>query len=450
MPYPYGMYNAPTIGNGLGGLPRKAPSVPTIPSPRYNLQQVANFTTTSMPNSGLSVSFPILMNGKGLQYFTNNSGPLLYRNQFDYSAEGVTNQTSTFVASTSSISQLPTAPSGENAARNCVWSHQVSSTQMLFKYTNLRPFLVTWDGVTDSSYIFPPDPSGISVSNTSDAFILPNGNLAVFGQDNSSGGTIYLIEYTPSLTFVRSFNIANSGALSGYRAAVRRTSYGYIVGIMSTAANNAPCAAVTLNSNCTTVIASRTATLQLTTAAASTFQSIICGQEGVIFASVGGLLFGSINMPVSSTGAIATITTTQYYVGEGLPSGSNFIPNTFIGTMPTGMGCDKFATTTAPSFFVNSNSGTSTNKGLTFTSRGNASSGGIQAYIDIDVTPIINTNPIQGATIIYPAHTNTIAKATYFYQIDGPSGVNMATDANGFVWLNYAGSSQSNNMFRRV
>lgn len=35
MPYPYGMYNAPVVGNGLGGLPRRTTVVPASTTPTY-------------------------------------------------------------------------------------------------------------------------------------------------------------------------------------------------------------------------------------------------------------------------------------------------------------------------------------------------------------------------------------------------------------------------------
>jgi hypothetical protein len=448
------MKGAPVVGSGLGGLPRRsaaaAASVATVNS-RYDLQHVEVFTTTSMPTNVSTQSLPILMNGKGLQYFTDQT-PWLRRNQFDYSSAGVANQTSTTISASTNITQLPVAASPQSGDRNCVWSHQVSSTQTLFKYTRLLPFLVTWDGVNDSSYIFPTAPVDITLSNESDAFILPNGNLVVFGNQTSNQNLLRLVEYTPSLTFVRTFNIGTGNNLGDVQVAARLTSYGYVVGFMSTTSGtNAACFAATLNNTCTAVISTRTSTLQMTSANPSTMQSIICGEEGIVFSSFGnsGAIFGSINMPISSAGVIASVLATQYYGMANITVGSAFTVNSLVGTMPSGVGCNKFATALAPGMYVDSN-GNPRNKAVLFSSASGSSGRPVIGYIDFNMTPIFNSSPIQDSSTIWAAHINTQTNAVYYYVIGADASSNMAFDENGFVWINYRGAFQSNRLFRRV
>jgi hypothetical protein len=53
-------------------------------------------------------------------------------------------------------------------------------------------------------------------------------------------------------------------------------------------------------------------------------------------------------MPISSTGVIASVLATQYYGMANITVGSAFTVNSLVGTMPSGVGCNKFATALAP------------------------------------------------------------------------------------------------------
>lgn len=59
MPYPYGMYNAPTVGNGLGGLPRRTTAVVPTPTPTTTYAKYSPILNTQVGNAN---GFKVLYN----------------------------------------------------------------------------------------------------------------------------------------------------------------------------------------------------------------------------------------------------------------------------------------------------------------------------------------------------------------------------------------------------
>lgn len=445
MPYTYGTQNAPAVGNGLGGLPRRSTAAAAAAvSSRYDFQELTKYTVAALPSNTVQASTPILMNGKGLFYFSRSDTSETYRHTFDYSAAGVTNATSTVVASgNTNITQLPVTTTATNYGnKSYLWSHKVSATQTLFKYTNTVPFLVTWDGVNNSSFAYPDTtPAGFAgnISLTSDSFLLPNGNFVVFGHIGTT--TIRLAEYTPSLTFVRTLDIGSiTGLASGqFTAAVRKTQYGYVVAVTHQSdSNGGRSMVVTLNASCTAVISSRQNFIQnpaVATQGASV--SIICGEEGVVI--VWGIgTYNAVNIPISSEGIIGTSNATQYS-DSGQPAvgqSVNVIPvlTSLAGFTPSFTGCTKFADSTAPTL-VATGTTTNSNRSFVFSARSNSNtSNETTALKDVQYAPVFNSSPVSGRTGVWSADVTKTVNAIYTMQ-EGVDGQNLAADDDGFFYI---------------
>jgi hypothetical protein len=445
MTYPYGTKGAPVVGNGLGGLPRRAVASGAVAaSPRYDLQELTIYGVPTLGMNTVQASPPILMNGKGVFYFSRSDISSTYRHTFDYSAAGIANATSTEVASgNTNITQLPAFNNpNDYGVYNCLWSQRVSATQTLFKYTNLRPFLVTWDGVGNTSFTY-PDANAASfagnISSTSDSFVLPNGNFVVFGHVATT--TIRLAEYTPSLTYVRSLNIGNISGLAGgvFTAAVRKTSYGYVVAVTHQSdSNGGRSLVVTLNPNCTAVISSRENFIQNPSAATQGVSiSTICGEEGVIIVWQIGT-YNAVNIPISSAGIIQTSTATQYADSgqpiQGHAASVILLLESLAGRTPGFTGCTKFAESTGLTLTVPTPTGNS-NKSFIFSARANSFVGNVTSSLkDVQYTPVFNSTPIHGYTGVWSADVTKTVNAVYTMQA-GISGQNLALDDDGFVYL---------------
>lgn len=452
---PLGMPSRGNLGNPLG----RAQTVAAAPArtSRYDVRFIANVSITALPSSATQLSPTIMFNGKAIAYFSESASPALYRHTFDYSAAGVTNNVSTYVDATSTVSQLPAIPTPMNSANaNCQWTHTVSGTQMLCKYSQLRPFLVTWNGTGDSSFAYPTATGAVTgLMTDADAFLLPNGNLGLFGRDSSTG--VFLCEYTPTLTHVRNFSLGTMTGLTGgiYQARIRRTSYGYVVGLMHNQdGTGVRCMAITLNRDCTTVIASR-----LMYMSAGTFTttpemwSIIAGEDGIIFINRlnGGTQFGCLNVPVYSDGSIANILTPQY-ADNSQSSLTSQVLSSFVGRHPVSGGCTKFADALAPSFFCSATS-YSLNRGLVMVGKSFSSDGNSLGYVDMQLEPIINSEPTNENATIWAADVNRTVNAAYgIAHSQNAYGVNLNMDENGFIYLsNGSGSGgPSARLLRRV
>lgn len=82
MPYPYGMYNAPVVGNGLGGLPRRATvtasASTTNPIVFTQLTSGSTSVSRSMSGGGYFGGFVVFNNKILMIQKFNNGGPDLY------------------------------------------------------------------------------------------------------------------------------------------------------------------------------------------------------------------------------------------------------------------------------------------------------------------------------------------------------------------------------------
>lgn len=463
MSYPYGMYNAPTIGNGLGGLPRKSTPIPTV-STRYDTEFLTLGTGSYIPSIN-AVSVPILMNGKGVQYYKTSSSKIRYT--FDYSSAGIANELFTTVANTA-ISELPTLSTyTQNAVNNCVWSHQISDTQTLYKYVNILPFLVTYTGTGDTSYTQPTAPSGYQfLNNGGESFILPNGNLAVFAYDSASGTTLSLIEYTTTFTQVRIFSLGSAAPTTNYgftaKMSVRKTSYGYAIGLsmLYGPGNTVYSYAITVDANITRVINSQTKNLPTTATISNNVISIVCGEEGIIFVNATGssntvITVNSINFPISSTGIITTLGgSAALYNVQSSSGASQLFNNQVAGTLGVGMGCTKYADDTAPTLVSVDIAASQNNTGIILGAKTFSYSSSTVEYVDASFTPIINrySNSDNGTlSTLYAGCVNKTIKSSWSSTWSTIGSANLAFDNNGFMFISYAyGGGSSPMLLRKV
>jgi hypothetical protein len=253
--------------------------------------------------------------------------------------------------------------------------------------------------------------------------------------------TIRLAEYTPSLTFVRTLDIGSITGLAGggFTAAVRKTSYGYVVAVTHQSDSNGGRSFVaTLNPDCTAVISSRQNFIQNPAVATQGVSiSTICGEEGVIIVWQIGT-YNALNIPISSTGIIGTSTATQY-ADSGQPITNHAISvvpvlGSLAGLTPGFTGCTKFAESMTPTLVAAVTSGSS-NRSFIFSAKNTSGEGSVTTSLkDVQYTPVFNSTPISGFTGVWSADVTKTVNAVYTMQ-EGTSGQNLALDDDGFFYL---------------
>lgn len=241
MTYPYGTKGAPLVGNGLGGLPRRAVAAAAAEevaaSNRYDLELISN-TPTSFPTYSTNTrSVAIMLGGKIYKYYKTDFTPEVYRWKADYSSAGYSNVSNTNLGTTS-LTQLPTVAL---LVANYCWSIEYSSTSGLFCYTSIPPFKVTVSG-DNTSYVSVAAPASGTYENGGTwssmqfphnaAIISKDGKLLMVGRDNND--YIALLRYDPeTLTFLgatkQSVN-AFSSTVNYASIQIFTTDYGYLVG----------------------------------------------------------------------------------------------------------------------------------------------------------------------------------------------------------------------------
>jgi hypothetical protein len=312
----------------------------------------------------------------------------------------------------------------------------------------MLPFLVTWDGVNNSSFISITDPASV-LMGYSDAFILPSGNLICFGHSTTNAGLLRLAEYTPSLTLVRSMplitmsNLLTGAGRATVKIRVKKTSYGYIVAAQhNDAATGVDLAVMTLDSTCTSVISSRTGRVQNAAAEAGTVMQSVIGEKGAMLMQRLGTKFGSANYFVNSNGVINTSVANQYvFNSQTFPTSSEM----GVASLYEQSGCTVFADGNAPSFYVASNNIYSGYAFLTGGAAGNESQTPA-TYVDIQTEPMINKYTTQSQDI-YPASIDRTVNGVYSAYAAGWTGTQMCYDQNGFIWWNYGDSAAEKGKF---
>lgn len=241
MAYPYGTQGAPAVGNGLGGLPRRAVAAAAAAAAstrRYDLQLIANSPTSFTTYATNSKSVAIMLGGKIYKYYRTDFTPEVYRWKADYSSSGYANVSDTNLG-TSTITQLPI--SSNTLQNNYCWSIEYSATSGLFCYSGLPPFLVTVSG-SDTSYTSVSFPQSGTYENggtwssmstfVNTAIISKDGQLLMVGRDNAN--YIALLRFNPqTLAFIGATTQSTNAfpTSTSYPALqIYTTSYGYLVG----------------------------------------------------------------------------------------------------------------------------------------------------------------------------------------------------------------------------
>jgi len=186
----------------------------------------------------------IMMRGKLIKFVLEGN---IKRWICDYSESGLGTPVKTDLGTTSwTTSMLP--QSGNYGKMNFCWSKPISTSQTLFCYTGVAPFLVTYDGATTISYTTPTAPSTGTYSNysatwsgmtlnTQTAIIGKNGNMLMLAYDTTNQWYALLEFSSTDLSFVKAAwtGIQSVPGTAMYLPRIRTTNFGYVIAIHSNA-----------------------------------------------------------------------------------------------------------------------------------------------------------------------------------------------------------------------
>lgn len=243
--YPYGMYGAPAVGNGLGGLPRRSTTVTAVATTgarKYELQQIAQSTYT-WGTTATTMTPVIMMRGKLIKYVLEAG--TIKKWICDYSESGLGTPVVTSLGTTTWTTGM--LPQSNNFGKmNYCWSKPISTSQTLFCYTGVLPFIATFDGVSTTSYVTPTAPSSGTYVNTTNswsamtlnpqtAIIGKNGNVLMLGYDSTNQWYALLEFSSTDLSFVKAAwtGISGVAGTAMYLPRIRTTSFGYVIAIHS-------------------------------------------------------------------------------------------------------------------------------------------------------------------------------------------------------------------------
>lgn len=453
MTYPYGTKGAPVVGNGLGGLPRRAvaAAAAAATSRRYDLALIANSPTSFTTFATNSKSVAIMLGGKIYKYYKTDFSPQVYRWSANYSATGYSNVANTETAQTT-ITRLPTVSS--NLVANYCWSIEYSATSGLFCYTGIPPFKVTVSG-DDTSFVSVAAPASGTYENGGTwssmqfphnaAIISKDGKLLMVGRDNND--YIALLRYDPeTLTFLgatkQSVN-AFSTTVSNASTQFFTTDYGYLLGCTFSTGTNGW---LTLTSFSDAFVPISHARTTVSDASESVFaHGVTVGPEGAL---------GYFGVSAGPRGAV---------IGAyASPTGQIILSNSF--TTNTGMG--QFTTTTQQGSqlrFLRSTAPGNQSGGeragtnidgtikCAFLSASSISNGDVfiqtvaSSYFHIDTKPVIEKeSPYHGFQNIETLCVkNNIAMTTQYCP-------GLCGDNEGFIYIPNTYASEGNQLLKKV
>jgi len=461
------MQNSPVVGNGLGGLPRRATAaaaVSTTGARRYTLQTIATSTSsigTAYQPSNMS---PVIMNNGIITRFYQSSVDSDIRKwTCSYSASGLGTASDTSLGTTTWGNTM--LPSGQAKFMNFCWKKNISSTLNLYYYTgNIRPFWVDTSFATPVYYVPNATSTGtyingdgtyssMTLSNQT-AIIGKNGNLLILGV-TADTGRIAILEFNSADT--SQVRVAWTGVSGGNNGAftlgrIRTHSFGYSILIVHNTANanyeiNMKLATMTDNLG---RIASRTYQTYEPNATASA-RGITCalGDTSAFALLVSGSTATSMYqkraiMNISSTGALSGNTggdtmLNQQFNGAQLlfncpnfPAGPTLQSATYgITTNIDGTGHNAFI-----DYGVNWTSGslfTAERQGL-----------GLYTHIDLEPPQWITNNTAR------PCSINTLATHMIDYGSSNIFAAGVAQDNDDFVFVDNTYGQSANILYKKV
>lgn len=454
MTYPYGTKGAPVVGNGLGGLPRRAVATAAsaaVVSRRYDLSLIANGPTSFPTFQTNQRSVAIMLGGKIYKYYRTDFSPQVFRWSADYSATGYSNVTNTSTEPTS-ITQLPTVANPLEG--NYCWSIEYSPTSGLFCYTNNRPFLVTVSGA-DTSYSFVNAPNSGTYENggatwssmtffSNTAIISKNGQILMVGRDSSN--RLALLRFDrQTLAFLGATTQATNAFVNANGSAqIFTTSYGYLVGCTSSTSGTGYLSLTSFDNDFFPISHARVDVSDGTGSGYSVVHyGVTVGQEGA------SGLFGD---NVGQAGAVAGIYASPTGV---ISAGSNINTRTEMGSFTSSSlqgNQMKFIRNTQANVSTGNIDGTNIDGTIKspFLSA-SPSFGNVfvpfsgSSYLHIDTKPVIeNATPFRG----YRSAETLCVKTGIL--MDNQSSPGICADNNGFVHIPNSYGGEGNQLFRRV
>ena len=468
MPYAYGMQNAPAVGNGLGGLPRRTTAVAaaaTTGARRYTLQTIATSTFSHGTVYQPTTMTPVIMNNGIITRFYQSSVDSDIRKwTCSYSASGLGTATDVSMGTTLwGSTMLPQSNAGKFI--NFCWKKNISPTLNLYYYTGLiKPFWVDTQYATPVHYVPTATSTGtyingdgsytsMTLSNQT-AIIGKNGNLLMLGV-SSATQRIAILEFNSADT--SQVRVAWTGLTGGNSGSfnlgrIRTHSFGY--SILVTHATVGASYEQNMKLATMTDDLARITTRSVTTAEpnfVASARAVTCaiGDTSAFALFVSGSTAASmfqkrLIMNISSTGTLSgdtgstTMVNQQFNGGQLLFSCPNFpagatltLANNGITTNIDGTGHNAFI-----DYGLNYN-------GLSLYTAENQ---GLGLYTDMDVVPPQWISTGTGR----PCSSNTLAFETIDFGGSNIYAAGVAQDNDGFVFVDNVYGVSGNILYKKV
>ena len=467
MPYPYGMQNSPVVGNGLGGLPRRATAALTTATTgarRYTLQTIATSTSSIGTVYQPATMSPVIMNNGIITRFYQSSVDSNIRTwTCSYSESGLGTASDTSLATTTWDNTM--LPSGQPKYMNFCWKKNISSTLNLYYYTgNIRPFWVDTSFATPVYYVPTATSTGtyingdgtytsMTLSNQT-AIIGKNGNLLMLGV-TADTGRIAILEFNSADT--SQVRVAWTGLTGGNNGAftlgrIRTQSFGYSILIVHTTAS--------ANYEVNMKLSSMTDNLgRLGTRTFSTYEPNATASARGITCALGDtsayalLVSGSTATSMYQKRAIMNISSTGALTGN---TGGDTMLNQQFNATQLLFNCPNFPagpTLQSATYGITTNiDGTGHNAfidyGVNYSSQSlfTAESQSLGLYTDIDVVPPQWTTNNTAR----PCNVNTLAFETISYGSSNIYAAGVAQDNDGFVFVDNTYGQSGNILYKKV
>lgn len=467
MPYPYGMQNAPVVGNGLGGLPRRTTTsavAATTGSRPYRLEQIAQSTFSHGTVYQPSTMTPVIMNnGVITRFYQSASDQDIRKWTCTYSASGLGTATDTSLGTTTwDNTMLPQINNGKFI--NFCWKKSISPTYNLYYYSgNILPFWVDSSFATPVHYVPTPTSTGTYINGDGSytsmtlfkgtAIIAKNGNLLILGV-SSATARIAILEFNSSDT--SQVRVAWTGLTGGTSGAIilgriRTHSFGYSILIT----NNTAGSSTEQNMKLATMtndlarIATRTAqTTEPNGTASARSATCMISDTSAYAMFVSGSTTSSIYakrmvMGISSTGALSGDT------------GSLIMPNIAFSGNVLRTNCPNFPFTetmaSLPGCITTNIDGTGHNGYMEYGNQYNTypmftlENQGLANYIDFDINAPIPANGVERS-----CRSNLLALATIDYGSSNIFAAGVAQDNDGYVFFDNTYGQSANSLYRKV
>lgn len=467
MPYPYGMQNSPVVGNGLGGLPRRATATTATAATGarpYRLEQIASSTFSHGTVYQPSTMTPVIMNnGVITRFYQSASDSDIRKWTCTYSASGLGTATDTSLGTTTwDNTMLPAINNGKFL--NFCWKKVISPTLSLYYYSgNILPFWVDTQYATPVHYVPTATSTGTYINGDGSytsmtlfkgtAIIGKNGNLLILGV-SSSTQRVAILEFNSADT--SQVRVAWTGLTGGTNGAItlgriRTHSFGYSILVTHASAGSATeqnMKLATMTNDLARITTRSAQTTEPNGTGNPRASTLVIGETSayVLFS------FGSVASTIYTKRMVMGISSTGALSGD---SGSNTMPNIAFNGGVLRTNCPNYPFTDTMISLVGcitSNiDGTGHNGYMEYGNQYNAypmftlENQGLANYIDFDITP---PNPAFG--VERSCKSNLLALTTIDYGSSNIFAAGVAQDNDGYLFFDNIYGQSANSLYRKV